>query len=116
MDLCFAVHKLENSSSNPCKVKFEGLVHLLIYIRDNNNLGLGYYDKIEYETISDLLRQASMNTDKKLMGFSDSQDFPDAGMSIGAYTVMYQDGPIDNLPHVPGPVYQYSAESEYNAA
>ena len=27
-----------------------------------------------------------------------------------------QDVPIDNCTHVPGPVSQYSAESEYNAA
>ena len=30
VDLCFAVHKLAKFSSNPGKVHFEGLVHLLI--------------------------------------------------------------------------------------
>ena len=34
VDLCFVVHNLENSLSNPGKVHFEGLVHLLKYIRD----------------------------------------------------------------------------------
>ena len=29
---------------------------------------------------------------------------------------IYQDGPIDHDTHVPGPVDQSSAESEYNAA
>ena len=29
VDLSFAVHKLANFSSNPGKVRFEGLVHLL---------------------------------------------------------------------------------------
>ena len=29
---------------------------------------------------------------------------------------MYQGGPIDHVTHVPGPVSQCSAESEYNAA
>ena len=38
--LSFAVHKLERFSANPGKVHYEGLVHLLRYIRDNNNLGL----------------------------------------------------------------------------
>ena len=40
VDLSFAVHKLAKFSENPGKVHFEGLVHLLRYIRDNNNLGL----------------------------------------------------------------------------
>ena len=56
VDLCFAVHKLEKFSSNTGKVHFDGLVHLLRYIRHNNNLGLKYYTKIEYVPLSDLLR------------------------------------------------------------
>ena len=52
------------------------------------------------------------------MAFSDSswQDFPDTGRSTGAYIILYQGGPIDHGTHVPGPVAQSSAESEYNAA
>ena len=52
------------------------------------------------------------------MDFSDSswQDFLDTGRSTGAYIIFYQGGPIDHGTHVPGPVAQYSAESEYNAA
>ena len=52
------------------------------------------------------------------MAFSDSswQDFPDTGRSTGAYVIFYQGGPIDHGTHVPGPVAQSSAESEYNAA
>ena len=34
MDLCFAVQNLEKFSSNNGKVHFEGLVHLLRYIRE----------------------------------------------------------------------------------
>ena len=41
---------------------------------------------------------------------------PDTGRSTGAYIIFYQGGPIDHGTHVPGPVAQYSAESEYNAA
>ena len=33
VDLSFAVHKLAKILANPDKVHFEGLVHLLIYIR-----------------------------------------------------------------------------------
>ena len=51
------------------------------------------------------------------MDFSDSswQDFPDTGRSTGAYIIFYQVVPIDHGTHVPGPVAQSSAESEYNA-
>ena len=52
------------------------------------------------------------------MAFSDSswKDCPDTGRSTGAYIIFYQGGPIDHGTHVPGPVAQSSAESEYNAA
>ena len=52
------------------------------------------------------------------MAFSDSswQDCPDTGRSTGSYIIYYQGGPIDHGTHVPGPVAQSSAESEYNAA
>ena len=52
------------------------------------------------------------------MAFSDSswQDFPYTGRSTGAYIIFYQGGPIDHGTHVPGPVAQPNAESEYNAA
>ena len=30
--------------------------------------------------------------------------------------ILYQGGPIDHVTHVPGPVSQSSAESEYNSA
>ena len=51
------------------------------------------------------------------MAFSDSswQIFPDTGRSTGAYTIFYQGGPIDHGTHVPGPVSQSSAESDYNS-
>ena len=50
------------------------------------------------------------------MPFSDYswQDFPDTGRSAGAYIIFYLGGPIDHGKHVPGPVAQSSAESEYN--
>ena len=43
VDLSFTVHKLAKFSSNPGKVHFEGLLHILRYIRDNKTLGLKYY-------------------------------------------------------------------------
>ena len=52
------------------------------------------------------------------MDFSDSswKDCSDTGRSTGAYIIFYQGGTIDHGTHVPGPVAQSSAESEYNAA
>ena len=43
VDLSFAMHKLERFSSNPGKVHFEGLVHILRYIKENKILILKYY-------------------------------------------------------------------------
>ena len=92
MDLSFAVHKLAKFSANPGKVHFEGLVHLLRYIRYNKNLGLKYYADLNDAPVTDLLRQANINTKNYLMAFSDSswQDCPDTGRSIGAYIIFYQ--------------------------
>ena len=60
--LSFSVHKLANFSSNPGKLHFEGLVHLLRYIRDNKTLGLNYYDDMKDAPLSDLLRESSIET------------------------------------------------------
>ena len=69
VDLSFAVHKLEEFSENPGKVNFEGLVHLLIYIRDNKTLGLKYYADMNNAPLTDLFRQASIKTENHLMAF-----------------------------------------------
>ena len=72
MDLSFAVQKLATFWANPGKVHFEGLVHLLRYIRDNNTLGLKYYADLNDAPVTDLLRQANIKTNNHLMDFSDS--------------------------------------------
>ena len=52
------------------------------------------------------------------MAFSDysSKDYTYTGRSTGSYIIFYQGETIDHGTHVPGPVAQSSAESEYNAA
>ena len=112
------MYKLEKFSANPGKVHFEGLVNLLIYIRDNKTLGLKYYADLNDAPVTDLLRRSNIKTKNHLMGFSYSswQNCPDTGRSTGAYIILYQGGPIDHGTHVPGPVAQSSAESEYNSA
>ena len=111
MDLSFAVHKLAKFSANPGKVHFEGLVHLLRYIRNNKTLGLKYYADLNDAPVTDILIQANIKTKNHLMAFSDSscQDCPETVRSTGAYIIFYQGGPIDHGTHVPGPVAQSSA-------
>ena len=118
VDLSFAVHKLARFSVNTGKVQFEGLVHLLRYIRDNRTLSLKYYADLNDSPVTDLLRQANIKTKNLFMDFFGSswQYCPDTGRSTGAYSIFYQGGPIDHGTHVPGPVAQSSAESEYSAA
>ena len=81
-------------------------------------MGLRYYTNIEDAPLSDLLRQSITKTDKLLMVFSDSrfQYCPETGRSTGAYILFYQGVTIDHCIHVPVPIAQYSAESEYNSA
>ena len=114
MDLSFSLHKLAKFSSNAGKVNFEGLVYLLSYIRDNKSLGLNYYDDMNDAPVSDMLIQASINTENQLMDFSDSvcKYCPDTGISTGEYIIFYQGGPIYHGTHVPVPVAQSSAENE----
>ena len=72
VDLIFTVHKLAKFSSNPGKLHFEDLVHLLRYIRYNTTLVLKYYAYMNDAHVSDLLIQASINTENKLIAFYDS--------------------------------------------
>ena len=98
MDLSFTVHRLAKFSANPGKVHFEGLIHLLRYIRKNTTLGLKYYSDMNDAPVTDLLRQSNIKTKNHLMAFSDSswQHCPDTGRSTGSYFIFYQGGPIDH--------------------
>ena len=62
VDLSFAVHKLEKFLSDPAKVHFEGLVHLLRYIRYNKTIGLEYYADTKDVTLSEILRHLILRT------------------------------------------------------
>ena len=86
VDFIFAVHKLESILSNPGKVHFEGLVHILRYIMVNNTLGLNYYATINNSPVSDLLRRARIKIENHLMNFTDSswQDCSDNVRSTGS--------------------------------
>ena len=107
-----------NKCTNPGKVHFEGFINLLRYIRDNKTFGLKYYLGLNNALVTDLLRPSNIKTKNHLMAYSDSfwKDCPNTGRSTGAYIIFYQGGPIDHGTHVPGPVAQSSAESEYKSA
>ena len=81
-------------------------------------MGLKYYADTNNAPVSDLLRQANINTENQLMDFSDSscQYCPEAVISTGSYIIFYQGGKIDHGTHVPVPVTKTSAEINYNAA
>ena len=91
VELSFALHKLATFSENLVEVQFEVLEHLLRYIRDNNNFGLKYHADINDTPVTDLLRQASIKTENKLIAFSDFsyQYCPDTGRSTGTYIVSF---------------------------
>ena len=92
VDLFFELYKLEKFSSSAGKLHVEGLVQLLRYIRDKNNLGFKYYANIEDAPLYEILRQAIINTENQLMVLSDSiwKDCPYTGISTGEYFVIYQ--------------------------
>ena len=91
---------------------------MLRYIRENKTLGLKYYADINDAPVTNLLRQANIKTKNHLITFSNSscKDCPYNGRSTRAYIIFYQCGPIDHGTHVPGPVAQSSADSDYNSA
>ena len=113
VDLSFSAHKLEKFPENPGKLHFEGLVHLLRYIKYNKTLGLKYYSEMKYSPLSGLLIQSSIKTDNQFMGLSDfvCKDCPDTGRIKGAYMIFYQGVSIYYCTPVPVPVDQLSAES-----
>ena len=80
-------------------------------------MGLKSCSDMNDASVYDLLRQAIIKTENHLMAFfySCCQYFPYTGISTGSYIIFYQGEPIDHGTHVPGPVAQSSAESEYNA-
>ena len=102
------MHKLEFFSSNPGKLHFELLIHLLWYIKENKTSGLRYYANIDDAPVFDLLRQSSNKTENKLMAFSDSiwKDYPDTRRSTGAYIIFYQGRTNEHGTHVPGTISQ----------
>ena len=104
VDLSFAVHKLAKFSANPGKVHFEGLIHLLRYIRDNKTLVLKYYADLNDAPVTDLLRQANIKIVGKIVQtLEELQEHTLFSIKVGQLTMahMFQD-------QLPNPVHKVS--------
>ena len=94
----FSSAQVSNFSSNPSKLHFEGLVHLLRYIRDNRTLVLKYYADVNDAPVSDPLRKDSIKPDNQLMdlSYSSCQYCPDTVRSTGTYITFYEGGSMEH--------------------
>ena len=114
----YAVRKLAKFMSNPGKIHFEYMNHLLHHLRCHRLTGIKYYHRIEDAPIYRTLQATGYNKYLELFTFIDSswQDCPDTSKSTGAYIVYYRGGVIDCASVVPEPVAMSSAKAEYNTA
>jgi hypothetical protein len=102
----------------PGKTHFNELVHLLRYLRDNNNYGVRYFSDYSTSPLFNHLQAYDISTDQRLIVMSDSSwnDDVDTGRSTGCFLIFYMGGIIDHSSNMPDPVALSSAEAEYNQA
>ena len=107
------MHKLSKISSNPGKVHCEILVHLLVYIGGNRNLGLKYYSDMKDAPSSDLLRQAHIKSENQLLvSLILFGKIVQTLIEVQEHILFFnQGGPIYHGTHVPGPVSKSSVET-----
>jgi hypothetical protein len=108
-DITYAVNKLAKYTRKPGQKQFEALLHLLRYLRDNNNLGLRYYSSVQDAPITQMLIGQNINDNHLLYGFSDSSwnDDQDSGRSTGCFIITYMGGIVDHSSNLPDPVAPY---------
>jgi transposase InsO family protein len=114
-DISYAVNKLAKYTRKPGRNYFEALLHLLRYLRDNDNLGLRYYSNIQEAPLTKMLTSQNISDQHLFYGFSDSSwnDDQDSGRSTGCFIITYMGG-VDHSSNLPDPVALSSAEAEYN--
>jgi hypothetical protein len=102
----------------PGKMHYEGLIHLLRYLRDNNNYGVRFFSDYLTSPLFKHLTSHNMPTDQHLVVMSDSSwnDDVDSGRSTGCFLIFYMGKVIDHSSNMPGPVALSSVEAEYNQA
>ena len=71
-------------------------------------MNLKYYADKKYAPLSDILRQASINTENQLMAVYESswKYCPNTGRSIGSYIIFYQGKIIDHGTYITGTIVQ----------
>jgi hypothetical protein len=117
-DIIFAVNKLARYMRKPGKAHFDALVHLLRYLRDNNNYGVRFFSDYSSSPLYQHLNAHGLPTDQLLVSMSDSSwnDDVDTGRSTGCFLIFYMGGVVDHSSNMPDPVALSSAEAEYNQA
>jgi len=117
-DIIFAVNKLARYMRKPGKIHFEALIHLLRYLRDNNDYGVRFFADYSSSPLYHHLKSHELPFDKLLVCMSDSSwnDDVDTGRSTGCFLIFYMGGLIDHSSNMPEPVALSSAEAEYNQA
>jgi hypothetical protein len=102
----------------PGKAHFDALVHLLRYLRDNNNYGVRFFSDYSSSPLYQHLNAHGLPTDQLLVSMSDSSwnDDVDTGRSTGCFLIFYMGGVVDHSSNMPDPVALSSAEAEYNQA
>ncbi len=115
-DISYAVNKLAKYTRKPGRNHFEALLHLLRYLRDNDNLGLQYYSNIQEAPLTKMLTTQNVSDQHLFYGFSDSSwnDDQDSGRSTGCFIITYMGGIVDHSSNLPDPVALSSAEAKYN--
>lgn len=93
------------------------MIHLLEYLKKNQNRGLKYYNDVKDSPIYEILAQYGIDPVHALFGTHDAswQDCQDTARSTGSYIHFAQGSPVDFSSYVPSPIAMSSAEAETNA-
>jgi hypothetical protein len=112
------VNKLARYIRKPGKIHFDALVHLLQYLRDNNNFGVHFFSDYSTSPLYQHLKSNELPFDQLLVCMSDSSwnDDVDTGRSTGCFLIFYMGGLVNHSSNMPEPIALSSAEAEYNQA
>jgi len=115
-DIIFAVTKLAKFTKKPGNRHFAALVHLLRYLRDNNNFGIRFFSDFTTSPLYHHLREHKLPTDQLLVIMCDSSwnDDVDTGRSTGCFRIFCMGGIVDHSSNMPDPIAMSSAKGEYN--
>ena len=115
-DILYAVNKLAKFNRKPGVYHMDSIVHVLRYLRDNDDYAIKYYSDYKEAPVYQILKDNGVSTANELVTFADSswQDDPDNSRSTGCYLTIYRGGVVDHSSNLPDPIALSSAEAEYN--